>query len=135
MNIQEIDPIRLASGEWCHRTERTIGQGDISASYSADRIAMGQPLRKCFQWKGGLYVCTGSRYRNGSHCAEAYRVIHPSAFDGTPRSYAEKVADDSRNDPNGFYHGMKVRAQGGEFILCGPPVVFVPGKEEQLSLF
>ena len=44
----EIDPARLASGEWCHRAQKTLGQGDIYASYSADRIGMGQPVRKPF---------------------------------------------------------------------------------------
>ena len=27
-----IDPARLAPGAWCHRQEKTIGQGDIAAS-------------------------------------------------------------------------------------------------------
>jgi len=49
-----IDPARLASGQWCHRANKTIGQGDISKSYSADRIGMGQPVRKPFEWQGGL---------------------------------------------------------------------------------
>ena len=43
--IQLVDPERFAPGTWCHRTEKTIGEGDIAASYSADRIGMGQSVR------------------------------------------------------------------------------------------
>jgi hypothetical protein len=48
-SIVSIDPKRLQAGTWCHRANKTIGQGDISASYSADRIGMGQPVRKAFE--------------------------------------------------------------------------------------
>lgn len=133
-----IDPARLASGQWCHRAEKTIGQGDINASYSADRIGMGQPVRKPFSWRGGLWVCVSNGYRGkDTVAAEAYRLTHPAAFDGEPTTYAEKTRDGdaARADPNGFYHGMSVKHGGQSYVLTGPPVAFVPGQTEQLALF
>ena len=135
--IEPVDPARLESGQWCHRLNKTIGQGDISASCSSDRIGMGQPIRKPFEWKGALWVCAGIRYMGGTVTAHGYRLVHPQMFDGTPTSYAQKTKDSAaaRNDPNGFYHGMRVRHAGAEFILCGPEVHFVQGETEQLALF
>ena len=132
-----IDPARLASGQWCHRANKTLGQGDISKSYSADRIGMGQPVRKPFAWQGGLWVCVGKRYNNGEVSAEAYRLVHPQMFDGEPVTYAARVrnGDAARADVSGFYHGMRIKHAGAEFVLCGPPVRFIQGKAEQLSLF
>ena len=40
-------------------TRLQFDRGDISESYSADRIASGQPVRKPFQHDGGLWICTG----------------------------------------------------------------------------
>ncbi|WP_226584354.1 hypothetical protein [Acuticoccus sediminis] len=131
--IIAIDPARLARGEWCHRAETQLGEGDVPASYSADRIGMGQPIRKPFRWQGGLWVCV-SICRDGS---EAYRLLHLQAFDGPPTSYGEKCRDGdaARADLNGFYHGMRVRHAGAEMVLCGPPVILVPGEVEQMGLF
>ena len=136
-DVTMIDPARLASGQWCHRANKTVGQGDISKSYSGDRIGMSKPVRKPFEWQGGLWVCVGKRYCDGTVSAEAYRLVHPQMFDGEPMTYATRVRDGdaARADANGFYHGMKVKHAGAEFILCGPPVTFVPGQSEQLSLF
>lgn len=132
-----VDPARLAPGAWQPRTGRTIGQGDINASYSADRIGMGQPVRKPFSWNGGTWVCVGNVYRGGCQSAEAYRLVDPRLFDGPTFTYAEKVADGeaARADPNGFYHGMTVKHADAPLVLCGPPVSFTPGQSEQLSLF
>lgn len=135
--IRAVDPARLAPGTWCHRTEKTIGEGDIAASYSAERIGMGQPVRRPFTWQGGLWVCVSITTRGKAVSAEAYRLVRPRMFDGTPLRYAEKTAssDAARADPRGFYHGMIVRHAGAQFVLCGPPLTFVPGQSEQLSLF
>ena len=132
-----IDPARLASGAWCHRAERTIGEGDIHAAYSADRIGMGQPVRRPFTWRGGLWVCTGISSHGRNVSAEAYRLTPPAVFDGAPTTYREKTMDGdaARGDAKGFYHGMTVKHGGADFVLCGPPVTFVPGQTEQLSLF
>lgn len=136
-DIQLVDPARLESGHWCHRAEKTIGQGDISASYSGDRIGMAQPVRKPFAWQGILWVCVGMGHCGGSETAEAYRLIHPQLFQGEPVTYADKVrnGDSARTDPHGFYHGMRVRHGREDFVLAGPPVTFAPGQVEQMSLF
>jgi hypothetical protein len=132
-----VDPARFRAGEWCHRAQKTIGQGDISASYSAERIGMNQPIRKPFDWKGALWVCVGMTFCNGTQSAEAYRLVHPQLFKGEPLTYAAKTADAdaARADPEGFYHGMIVRHAGQSFVLCGPPVTLVPGASEQLELW
>lgn len=88
-----VDPARLRAGDWCHRSQKTVGQGDIAASYSAERIGMTQPIRKPFDWKGALWVCVGITFRNGTQAAEAYRLIHPQLFDGDPLIYAAKTSD------------------------------------------
>lgn len=132
-----VDPTRLGSGAWCHRSQKTIGQGDIAASYSAERIGMNQPVRKPFNWKGSLWVCVSMTFLSGSRSAEAYRLTRKELFNGTPVTYADKTADAdaARADPNGFYHGMTVRHGGQTFVLCGPPATLVPGASEQLDLF
>ncbi len=136
-SMQPVDPARLDSGSWCHRANKTIGQGDIYGSYSADRIGMGQPVRKPFAWQGGLWVCTGMNHRGGTTIAEAYRLAHPDIFDGQPVSYSQRTLDGdaARADPNGFYHGMNVKHAGASWVLCGPPITFVPGQSAQLDLF
>lgn len=132
----KVPPSRLATGSWSHELDRQTGEGDIRASYSADRIGMAQPVRRPFNHEGGRWVCVG--FYPGA-IAEAYRLTHPSAFDGTPTTYGQKVhangGRDARSDPMGFYHGMTVRSGGEELVLCGPPVRFVPGEELQRSLF
>lgn len=135
--VELVDSDRLASGKWCHRAQKTIGQGDISASYSADRIGMDQPVRKLFSWNGGLWVCVGIRYHGNVESAEAYRLVHPQIFDGDTVTYGYKVAngDDARADASGFYHAMSVKHGGTKFVLSGPPVTFAPGEKQQLALF
>ena len=136
-DIIPVDPARLASGEWSRRLNKTVGEGDINASYSGDRIGMGEHIRKPFDWRSGLWVCVGNRYLRGMVESEAYRLLHPSAFDGEPTTYAEKslCGDEARSDPRGFYHGMTVRHGGQTFVLCGPPLTFIPGEPEQPCLF
>lgn len=114
-----------------------IGEGDISASYSADRIGMGKPVRKPFSWSGGLWVCVGTSGRAGEVSAEAYRLVHPQVFEDRPATYAERTrnGDVARTDPDGFYHGMSVKHAGADMVLYGPPVRFVQGKQQQLDLF
>ncbi|MFW6027475.1 MAG: hypothetical protein ACOC91_01575 [bacterium] len=131
-----VDPARLAAGRWSHEANKDIGKGDIYGSYSADRIGMGQPVRKPFLWKGAPHVCVGISHYGGT-AAEAYRLVPVRLFGGDPTTYAEKLADSeaARADPMGFYHGMIVRHGGERFILSGPPIVFVPGRSEQLALF
>lgn len=128
-----VEPSRLAYGAWCHTSERQIGEGDIRASYSADRIGMAQPVRKPFRYAGELWVCVGT----GPSGAEAYRLVHTSVFGGTARSYHDRCqdCDRARGDQAGFYDGIIVRHAGRELVMAGPPVLFVAGEEAQLSLF
>lgn len=133
-----IDPARLAPGQWSHRLNKTVGEGDIHASYSGDRIGMGQPIRKPFEWRCSLWVCVGNRTLGPDRVeTEVYRLVLPSLFDGEPTTYAEKTCkgEAARSDPDGFYHAMTVSHGGQSFILCGPPVTLVPGETAQLSLF
>ncbi|NCP14485.1 MAG: hypothetical protein GW858_10020 [Sphingomonadales bacterium] len=127
-----VELSRLAYGAWCDTSEKQIGEGDIHASYSADRIGMGQPIRKPFRYGGELWVCVGT----GPAGAEAYRLVHPSVYGGTARSYHERCGDGdrARGDPAGFYDGIIVRHAGRELVMVGPPVTFVAGEEAQLSL-
>src|SRR5580704_2679792 len=133
MSAHSVDPARLRWGTWRHRVEKVLGEGDIAASYSADRIGLGEPLRKPFEWKGSLWVCVS----RSDQKAEAYRITHPQAFSGEPLSYRAKVTDSgaARSDPNGFYHGMSVTHAGTTFVLCGPPAMFVAGETRQMDLF
>jgi hypothetical protein len=128
-----VEPSRLAFGAWCHASERQIGEGDIRASYSADRIGMGQPIRKPFRYSGELWVCVGT-IASG---AEAYRLVQLSAYCGTARSYHDRCRDGdrARGDKAGFYDGIIVRHAGRELVMAGPPVMFVAGEGAQLSLF
>lgn len=109
--------------------------GDINDSYSADRIASGQPLRKPFQHDGALWICTsitGSGLTSsGSTEHEAYRLVPQRTFSGTPTTYGTRIstgdlAEAARNDPNGFYHGVAVKLGRETFVLSGPPLRFVP---------
>src|ERR1035438_5040286 len=113
-----VNPARLAWGRYDHARNRDTGEGDIHASYSADTIATAGKIRKAFRWQAQLMVTVSLSGRGGIEEAEAYQLIPPKAFTGTPTSYAEKIgnaenAEAARNDPNGFYHGMKVK-QGQE---------------------
>lgn len=128
-----VEPSRLAYGAWCHASEKQIGEGDIRASYSADRIGMGQPIRKPFRFGGVLWISVGT----GPAEAEAYWLLHLSLYGGTARSYHNRCRDGerARGDQAGFYDGIIVRHAGRELVMVGPPVTFVAGEEAQLSLF
>lgn len=126
--------------------------GDIAESYSADRIGMGQPLRQPFKHEGALWICTAIRGAaltvTGSREHEAYRLVPERLFIGEPTTYSERIAtaeaaEAARNDPAGFYHGMKVKFANAAFVICGPPARFVAAQRPdgdalepaQLSLF
>lgn len=128
-----VEPSRLAFGAWCQASDKQIGEGDIRASYSADRIGMGQPIRKPFRYAGELWVCVGTSPSG----AEAYRLVHPSVYGGTARSYHDRCRDGdrARGDQAGFYDGIIVLHAGLELVMAGPPATFVAGEEAQLTLF
>lgn len=110
---------------------------DVECAYSADRIGLGQPVRKPFAWRGGVWVCTGITHLRGEISAECYRLVPLRFFEGAVCRYRDRCEDGdaARNDPFGFYHGMIVSHGGQDFVLCGPPETFQPGEAEQLALF
>ena len=79
-----VDPSRLASGTWSHSRERQIGEGDINASYSGDKIGLEGCVRSPFTWQNCLWVCTGMVSHGDFRAAEAYRLVSARFFDGTP---------------------------------------------------
>lgn len=141
--IREVNPALLAWGTYDHGKNDYVSEGDIPASYSADCIAMGQPVRKPFRMDGEMWVTISLC----NHGARAYRLCPLRIFSGTPTTYRDKtdsdeLADAARNDPNGFYDRMTVRHGGLEFVLCGPEVQIVasqhedvPAPQVQLALF
>lgn len=135
--ITPVDPARLDTGTWCHDTDRMIGEGDISTSYSADTIGMEGRIRKPFNWNGASWVCVSISGRAGSTRAKAYRLVQPRMFDGEPVTYNERVhfGRSPADAGLGFYHGMLVKSGGTRLVLCGPPRTFVRGETEQFSLF
>jgi hypothetical protein len=132
-----VDAARLAPGDWSHGGDEAKGEGDISASYSADRIAMGQSIRKPFRWQGSDWTCVSKSGCDGVQSAQAYRLVHLTQFPGTPTSYGEKTRDGdaARADPNGFYHGMTITHAAQQLVLSGPPATFLAGQRQQLDLF
>jgi hypothetical protein len=146
-----IHPDRLSHGEW--KGGKLSGEGDVTASYSGDRISEGKPIRTPFEHGGSLWCCVSISGKgltaSGETELEAYRIVPPAMFNGVATTYGEKVGDGSagenaRNDPLGFYHAMKIVCAGKPWIMQGPPATFVaesvpdrPGaaeKIEQLSL-
>ncbi|MBN4060373.1 hypothetical protein JYT11_00850 [Planctomycetaceae bacterium AH-315-I19] len=132
-----VDPGRLALGTWDTAKNKHTGEGDIAASYSGDRIGLGEPIRKPFVFNGSRWVCVLLRGTSESLVARAYRLVHLSQFDGTPMAYQEKTRDveAARRDPCGFYHDITVAHAGDRFVLVGPPIVLVAGEWVQQKLF
>jgi len=137
VDFMEVAPRRLNSGHWCHQRASQVGEGDIHAAYSADRIGAENKIRKPFRLRGWLWTTVGMSHRGGHTTAKAYRLLSPAEFDGEPTSYSEKNHEDARGDPLGFYHGMEVSHGGHTYVLTGPPVQMVPGAPEptQATLF
>jgi hypothetical protein len=127
-----VDPARLFTG--ICKGEEITGQGDMAASYSADRIDQGA-IRAAFEWEGKLWVCTGMHTQGKiTHELCAYRLISESLFEGEAVSYEAraKTIESCRaalEDPLGPYHGVRVKDRSQSFVLCGPPATFKPDKK------
>jgi len=132
-----VEPDRLALGRWDRHRQQELGEGDIAASYSADRIGLGQPIRRPFRWRNELWVCTGLRGPANGLAAEAYRLVPPLDGGTAMVSYHDKAGDAAaaRADPLGFYHGITVWRGGEPYVLTGPPRTFVAGEPPQPELF
>ncbi len=122
--------------------------GEVTASYSADRIGLAGRVRRPFRWKEAEWVSVGQnrddqnrvgQERLGQDRAvhEVYRLVDPEEFEGRLQTYEEKTADAAaaRKDPHGFYHGMSIRYGQRPWVLCGPPVRLRAASQCQLSLF
>ncbi len=113
---------RLAGGDWCHDSNRKIGEGDIYASYSADTIGTSNRIRKPFRLNGCLWTTVSISGQSVEMEAIAYRLANIVHFDGTPTTYGE-VCRGAWDQTNGFYHSMAVSHGSREYVLCGPPVI------------
>jgi hypothetical protein len=123
IRVERVEDARLAHGSLLGDVttgDATVGEGDIVGSYSGDKIMDGK-IRKPFRWNNADWICVGT---GPGLRADAYRVVDPKAFDGTPISYYERG---ERPWPMGFYHGVAVKFGGRTVVLCGPEVRFVPG--------
>jgi hypothetical protein len=128
--LYPIDPARLA-----------FETGDVSESYSGDRIAGGSPIRSPFEHSGYLWVCVSISGKGltitGEHEFQAYRIVPPQMFKEKPTTYSVKTSinggDMARADPLGFYHGMVVVCGGKKFVMQGPPGTFIAGPERPLD--
>ncbi|WP_417847315.1 hypothetical protein [Thalassoglobus sp.] len=107
-STHEVPADRLELGTWCHTQDRQPNEGDIAGSYSGDVIAMENRIRKPFEFRKALHV-TVSISGSEKITAEAYRLLQPRFFEGTPTTYHERTRSTiARENPNGFYHGMCV---------------------------
>ena len=120
----------------------------VSGSYSADRIAEKSPVRKPFKYKGKFYISSGSAVGgklDPRHKEKTYQIVPRGEFKGTPLWYGKRIqpgddwAEQRRQHPDGFYHGMLIKHGGAEFVMVGPPLIFVEKEgslaTKQLALF
>lgn len=101
------------------------------ASYSADVIGMQSKVRKPVSCNGDLWVCVGAGGSAvGALTLRFFRLMPTSEFQGETYTYNEKTSiwrecdtypgDFARQDPDGFYHGMRVKSGSTSYILTGP---------------
>lgn len=107
----------------------------VSESYSADRIAEKGPVRKPFKYQGKFYISSGGSSGgkvDPRRKEEAYQIVPRSEFKGDPQWYGRRIqpgdddwAEQRRQQPDGFYHGMLVKHGQVDCVLVGPPLLFV----------
>lgn len=123
----------------------------VRDSYSGDTIADSKTVRKPFKHEGRFYVSTGGvSGGNSIPCEEAYELVGRQDFSGEAKWYGQKLREVTTDDeeewsaqrraqPRGFYHGMLVKRGKSEWVLVGPPLVFVvregSSNSKQLELF
>jgi hypothetical protein len=126
----QVDPHRLVMGHYDHEQDRCLG-GDISASYSADVIAMQGRVRRPFQFQGQLLTAVSLSSLGGRLSVVAYTLVPVETYCGTSISYKEQMAnadtaEAARQDPAGAYNGIRVKWRDKIYVLSGAPAVFVP---------
>ena len=106
---------------------------EIHESYSGDTIGESKTIRRPFKYGSKWHVSTGG-WSGGREVAEeeTYQLVPRAQFSGEATFYGEirKGADEDwaanrRAQPEGFYHGMLVKRANAEWVLVGPPLVFV----------
>lgn len=108
-----------------------LKDGDIDGSLSAHVISEGR-VRKPFKFGGRSYVATsGAYYDAEKRELKAYELVSETLFKEPSVTFSEKVGPDlgatAREDPFGFYHGVRVAGQGKKWVLSGPPLTFYCG--------
>ena len=88
----------------------------IRASYSADMMAIGHPVRSPFIWEGEPWLCTSI---HGDQC-EAYQVVARADW---PHGDPAKIRHEP-GTPLGAYHGNRIRFEDQELFLLGPYAYF-----------
>lgn len=129
----KVEDARLSSGYGSGERE-----GDIYASLCLDKIPE-QKVTRPFRCKGMLLVATNITFA-APRTAAAYQLLPEEEFEGQSVTYREKVMVDggeaARNDPNGFYHGMKVSHASKAYVMTGPPITLIGRKSaRQGNLF
>lgn len=121
-----VPAARLAWGQWNHEKNREEGEGDISGSYSGDKIPEGK-IRRPFRYEGNLWITVGLSGLHGVNEASAYRLIPEPLFPRPTTTYQTKTkeGDECRADPLGFYDSMVAACGREKYVLSGPPVRFV----------
>ncbi len=115
----QVEPARLATGDYGNPNDRYFGEGDIYASYSGDVIAQEGRVRQPFRFQGRLMVTVGLWGRRDALEAEAYSLIPIEAYGGASVTYHDQMndptsAESARHDPAGAYNGIRVSITASE---------------------
>jgi len=117
-----------------------LGRGDIGRSFST-AIAPNDKIKNPFRLGDrGMFVCMGGFSGPDGRFHDAWRIVEPEHFEGQYHLYSRrgmKGHEKARNNPLGFYHGMKVWCGTTPYILVGKPILLHEGEEEgrQTTLF
>ena len=133
----------------CGRWVKWFGKkGPVEASCSCSSICEGK-IANPFKIGSELFVSMGGR-AGFSVVKKVWKVVPAAEFEGPSWSYSEKLSIEkdeygcggefARNDPNGFYHGMKAKWGKQAVVIQGPPVYLIAGDKspkqpKQKSLF
>jgi hypothetical protein len=102
----------------------------IHRSFSALAIMNGASINEPFSLNGDLWVSVSANgvgmTQTGKDEFEAYRLVPKADFPGESVSYATKISGRyGPPEPLGLYHGVQARRGGEEFVLVGPPDIFI----------
>lgn len=115
---------------------RLDDDGDITLSYSAGKICSLQPIAPPIRFEAADWIVTASLSRDLKwRWAEAYRIVHPSLFDGPTAGYNEHDCQGPQREEFGGYHGMRVKRGKEDAVMVGPPIKFVRGVRARRDLF